>query len=78
MVATCQEQNLNHLAINRCQPISKKGKICICCHEEKNLTDFYYSSSPMYSLNERIPVCKEYNKTSVLADDIKERKATIY
>ena len=32
----------------------------------------------MYSLNERIPVCKEYNKTSVLADDIKERKATIY
>lgn len=47
----------------------KGKKVCTCCHEEKNLTDFYYSSSPMYSLNERIPVCKECCKTSVLSED---------
>lgn len=47
----------------------KGKKVCTCCHEEKNLTDFYYSSSPMYSLDERIPVCKECCKTSVLSDD---------
>ena len=47
----------------------KGKKVCTCCHEEKNLTDFYFSSSPMYSLDERIPVCKECCKTSVLAED---------
>jgi len=47
----------------------KGKKVCTCCHEEKNLTDFYYSSSPMYSLDERIPVCKECCKTSVLSED---------
>jgi hypothetical protein len=47
----------------------KGKKVCTCCHDEKNLTDFYYSSSPMYSLDERIPVCKECCKTSVLSDD---------
>ncbi len=47
----------------------KGKKVCTCCGIEKNLTDFYYSSSPMYSLNERIPVCKECCKTSVLAED---------
>ena len=47
----------------------KGKKVCTCCHEEKNLVDFYYSSSPMYSLDERIPVCKECCKTSVLAED---------
>lgn len=47
----------------------KGKKVCTCCHDEKNLTDFYYSSSPMYSLDERIPVCKECCKTSVLTED---------
>jgi len=47
----------------------KGKKICTCCGVEKNLTDFYYSSSPMYSLDERIPVCKECCKTSVLSED---------
>lgn len=47
----------------------KGKKVCTCCYGEKNLTDFYYSSSPMYSLDERIPVCKECCKTSVLAED---------
>ncbi len=47
----------------------KGKKICTCCGIEKNLTDFYYSSSPMYSFDERIPVCKECCKTSVLSED---------
>lgn len=47
----------------------KGKKVCTCCGIEKNLTDFYYSSSPMYSLDERIPICKECCKTSVLAED---------
>lgn len=47
----------------------KGKKVCTCCHDEKNLTDFYYSSSPMYSLDERIPVCKDCCKTSVLSED---------
>lgn len=47
----------------------KGEKQCTCCHKPKKLTDFYYSSSPMYSLDERIPVCKECCKTSVLSDD---------
>ena len=47
----------------------KGKKICTCCHNEKNLTDFYYSGSPMYSLDKRIPVCKECCKISVLSDD---------
>ena len=47
----------------------KGKKVCTCCHEEKNMTDFYFSTSPMYSLDERIPVCKECCKTSVLAED---------
>lgn len=47
----------------------KGKKVCTCCHKEKNVTDFYFSSSPMYSLDERIPVCKECCKTSVLTED---------
>ena len=46
----------------------KGKKICTCCHEEKNLVDFYFSGSPMYSLDKRIPVCKECCKTSVLTE----------
>lgn len=44
----------------------KGKKICTCCHKEKNLIDFYLSYSPMYSLEKRIPICKECCKTSVL------------
>lgn len=47
----------------------KGKKQCTCCHKEKKLTDFYYSSSPMYSLDERVPVCKDCCKTSVLNED---------
>ena len=37
----------------------KGKKICSCCHEEKKLTDFYISKSPLFSLDERVPICKE-------------------
>ena len=47
----------------------KGKKTCSCCHETKNLVDFYLSSSPMYSLDKRVPICKECCKTSVLNDD---------
>ena len=46
----------------------KGKKTCSCCHETKNLVDFYLSSSPMYSLDKRVPICKECCKTSVLND----------
>lgn len=47
----------------------KGEKVCTCCHKPKKITDFYFSSSPMYSLDERIPVCKECCKSSVLTDE---------
>lgn len=47
----------------------KGGKVCTCCHVSKKITDFYFSSSPMYSLDERIPVCKECCKSSVLTEE---------
>ena len=53
------------------EPANKqKGKkICSCCHTEKNLTEYYLSYSPLYSLDQRAPVCKDCCKTSVLNDD---------
>lgn len=47
----------------------KGKKVCTCCHQEKNLVDFYLSYSPMYSLDKRVPICKDCCKTSVLNDD---------
>nr|WP_297932418.1 hypothetical protein [uncultured Lachnoclostridium sp.] len=47
----------------------KGKKVCTCCHEPKNMTDFYLSYSPMYSLDNRVPICKECCKISVLNDD---------
>lgn len=47
----------------------KGEKVCTCCHKPKKITDFYFSSSPMYSLDERIPVCKECCKSSVLTEE---------
>lgn len=56
---------------NKPLPANKqKGKkVCTCCHVPKNLTDFYISESPMYSLDKRVPVCKDCSKTSALNDD---------
>lgn len=47
----------------------KGKKVCSCCSNEKNLTDFYLSYSPMYSLDKRVPACKECCKSSVLNTD---------
>lgn len=47
----------------------KGKKQCTCCHKEKRMTEFYLSYSPMYSLDERVPVCKECCKNSCLNDD---------
>lgn len=47
----------------------KGKKICTCCHKEKRMPEFYLSYSPMYSLDERVPVCKECCKNSCLNDD---------
>lgn len=47
----------------------KGKKVCTCCHENKNMTDFYLSYSPMYSLDKRVPICKECCKSSCLNDD---------
>ena len=37
----------------------KGKKRCTCCRTEQNLTNFYLSYSPMYSLDKRVPICKE-------------------
>lgn len=43
------------------EPANKqKGeKVCNFCHEKKKLTDFYISKSPLFSVDERVPVCKD-------------------
>nr|DAS11924.1 MAG TPA: His-Me finger endonuclease beta4-alpha2 domain [Caudoviricetes sp.] len=47
----------------------KGKKVCTCCHHPKNMTDFYLSYSPMYSLDNRVPICKECCKNSALNSD---------
>lgn len=47
----------------------KGKKVCTCCHETKKMTDFYLSYSPMYSLDRRVPICKECCKNSCLNKD---------
>ncbi len=38
----------------------QKGiKKCNYCHKEKKMTDFYISKSPLFSVDGRVPVCKE-------------------
>ena len=38
----------------------KGKKTCTCCHQEKRLVDgFYISKSPLFSIDGRLPVCKE-------------------
>lgn len=47
----------------------KGKKICSCCHDEKKITDFYLNYSPMYSIDQRTPICKECCKTYSLNKD---------
>lgn len=65
------KKSSNVIAGNDSLPANKqKGKkICTCCHQNKNLTAFYLSYSPMYSLDQRVPVCKECCKSSALNED---------
>ena len=37
----------------------KGSKKCTRCHEEKKLTDFYSSNSPLFSVDKRVPLCKK-------------------
>lgn len=61
----------NQITGNKPLPAKKqKGeKVCSCCGREKKVTDFYFSSSPMYSVDQRVPICKDCCKTSVLNND---------
>lgn len=56
---------------NKPQPANKqKGeKVCPCCHTKKKLTDYYISKSPLYSLDSRVPLCKECMINNSLNDD---------
>lgn len=47
----------------------KGTKQCNYCHEKKKLTDFYISKSPLFSVDERVPVCKECVTTASLNED---------
>lgn len=47
----------------------KGKKICTCCHKEKKMTDYYISHSPIFSLDERVPICKDCCKNSCLNED---------
>lgn len=47
----------------------KGKKQCTACHEEKKLTNYYISKSPLFSIDQRVPVCKECVINSSLNDD---------
>ena len=54
----------------------KGEKVCNFCHESKKLTNFYISKSPLYSVDERVPVCKDCVISASLNEDgtINERE----
>lgn len=47
----------------------KGKKKCTRCHEEKKLTDFYSSNSPLFSVDKRVPLCKKCIQELCLNDD---------
>lgn len=47
----------------------KGTKKCNFCHETKKMTSFYISKSPLYSVDERVPVCKECMINASLNED---------
>ena len=47
----------------------KGEKICNFCHQTKKMTSFYISKSPLYSVDERVPVCKECMINTSLNED---------
>lgn len=44
-------------------------KVCGCCGEEKKLTQFYLSYSPMFAVDQRTPICTECCKRNSLNED---------
>ena len=53
------------------EPANKqKGeKVCNFCHEQKKLTDCYISKSPLFSVDERVPICKDCVISASLNED---------
>ena len=53
------------------EPANKqKGeKVCNFCHEKKKLTDFYISKSPLFSVDGRVPICKDCVISASLNED---------
>lgn len=47
----------------------KGEKICGYCHEKKKVTAFYISKSPLFSVDGRVPICKECVLNASLNDD---------
>lgn len=45
------------------------NKKCSCCGEEYRLVDFYLSYSPLYSQDQRVPICKNCIRRLVLNPD---------
>lgn len=58
-------------ADNKPLPANKQkgNKKCNYCHEEKKMTDFYISKSPLYSVDGRVPICKECVLNASLNED---------
>lgn len=56
---------------NKPLPANKqKGeKVCNFCHIKKKMTDFYISKSPLYSVDGRVPICKECVINTSLNED---------
>ena len=56
---------------NKPLPANKqKGeKVCNFCHASKKLTNFYISKSPLYSVDERVPICKDCVISASLNED---------
>ena len=50
----------------------KGKKVCSCCHKEKNIIDFYSSNSPLYSLDKRVPICKDCVRDSCVSNETGE------
>lgn len=47
----------------------KGSKICSCCGKNKKLTEYYLSYNPMYSVDQRVPICKSCCKEKSLNSD---------
>lgn len=64
-IAAKTQDNNKPLPANK----QKGEKICPCCHQKKKVTDFYISKSPLYSLDGRVPLCKECMINNSLNED---------